>query len=116
MVDREQKNIASYREQLSSIETQLEKAKDQLRNYQDQEVRDIQKEIDILEARIASSNIEQGYNLNQIEILTKKIEALNKQIRQQKAKLEKQETAKKRAEITLDSINCLIEVRKRLEN
>jgi len=116
VVDKEQESIARYREQLSAIETQLEDIKDKLRHYPDEEIRKIQKELDILEGNVRSLTLEQGSNSNKIEILSKKIEELEKHIKQQRSKVERQDITKRRVEATLESINCLIEVRKRLEN
>ncbi len=115
VVDREQDNIAGYREELSRTETRLQDVRDQLRNYPDEEIRNIQKEIETLEKEIRTLTLEQGANVNQVESLSKTIQALEKQIKHQQTKIDKQELAQRRLEATIDCTDRLIEFRKRSE-
>jgi DNA sulfur modification protein DndD len=114
-VDKEQVNIRQWRTELSQIETQLEDVKNKLRRYPDEDIKQLQKRVDTIEARIKELTLEQGSNQQKIETLTKEIEDITKQISRQKIREEKQSIAQRRLRATEEVIARLIEVKERLE-
>lgn len=115
-IDRQQGNIHHYRTELSRVETQLDDIKKKLRNFPNEDVSELQKRLDGIEAKISDLNREFGSNQQQIETLTREIDGLGKKIDKQQMNEYKQTLAQRRIAATQDAIERLIEVRSRLEH
>ncbi|NES84021.1 MAG: AAA family ATPase [Moorea sp. SIO2B7] len=114
-VDKKQSNINQRRTEIAQIENELEEINNKFRHYPDEDIQQIQKRLDATEEAIKELTLEQGGNQQQIEIISKEIDALSKRITKHKLKEEKQAIAQRRIQATEDAIKRLIEVRTRLE-
>ncbi len=114
-VDEEQVNINHWRRQLSHVETELDNLRNKFRGYPDEDIKKLQQQLDEIEACLKNLLLEQGSNQKQLEIIDKEIAAIEKQIAKQKLKEEKQLLAQRRMQVTQEAIECLINVRTRLE-
>lgn len=115
-IDQYQYQIAEYREKISDIEYEIDKINDKLRIYPDQNIQSAQKELDNIEQHIRKLTLNQGETNLQIENIDDEIKNLEKTIKKQAIKAEKYQLTLKRINATEESINCLEEVKKRLEN
>lgn len=115
-VDRQQDNIAKWRNELSGIETQLDDIKKKLRSFPNEDISQLQKRLDETEEKIRDLTLEKGANQQQIARLTTDIEAKVKQIAKHKTNESKQALAQQRIAATQDAIERLTEVRVRLDN
>jgi DNA sulfur modification protein DndD len=115
-IDAEQANIQQWRIELSQVETELDDIRNKFRHYPDDDIKNLQKRLDEIEAAIRDVILEQGVLKQQQEILLKELETLEKQISKQKIKEEKQALAQKRISNTQEAIERLTEVRKRVES
>jgi DNA sulfur modification protein DndD len=114
-VDREQARINQFRQTISQVEIELDNIQERLRKDPSEEIRNLQKRLDEIEARIRELTLEQGANQQQIANLKAEIEGLEKQIAKQKLNEEKQVLAQRRIAATQDAIERLTEVRSRQE-
>ncbi|NEO29398.1 MAG: AAA family ATPase [Symploca sp. SIO3C6] len=114
-VDRQQANLVQGRTELSQIETQLEDLRQKLRNFPNEDISQLQKRLDETEKKILELTLEKGANQQKIEWLKTNLETKSKQIAKYKMNENKQSLAQRRICATQDSIERLIEVRKRLE-
>ncbi len=114
-VDREQARINQFRQTISQVEIELDNIQERLRKDPSEEIRNLQKRLDEIEARIRELTLEQGANQQQIANLKAEIEDLEKQIAKQKLNEEKQVLAQRRIAATQDAIERLTEVRSRQE-
>ncbi len=114
-IDREQARIQQLRQTISQIESELDNIQERLRKDPSEEIRNIQKRLDEIEAKIRDFTLEQGANQQQIANLKAEIDDLGKQITKQKLNEEKQVVAQRRIAATQDAIERLIEVRYRQE-
>lgn len=114
-IDREQAIIQQLRQTISEIETELDNIQERLRKDPSEEIRNLQKRLDEIEAKIRELTLEQGANQQQIYNLKAEIEGLDKQITKQKLNEEKQVLAQRRITATGDAIERLTEVRYRQE-
>lgn len=114
-VDREQVRIQQLRQTISEIETDLDNIQERLRKDPSEEIRNLQKRLDEIEAKIRELTLEQGANQQQIANFKAEIEDLSKQIAKQKLNEEKQVLAQKRIWATGDAIERLTQVRYRQE-
>lgn len=111
-------NIASVeqnRTELSRLETQLDTVKNKLRSYPDEDIQQLQKRLDEIEAKISTLNRETGSNQQQIDSSNHAVRQLEKQIDKQKMNEMKQVTAQRRIAATLDAVRRLTEVKDRLD-
>jgi DNA sulfur modification protein DndD len=114
-LDREQVNIDRARTELAQIENESDRVKSKLRTYPDDNIQNLQKQIDAIEANLKELILEQGSNGQQIATFEAEIAEKTKQISKQKLKEAKQALAQRRIHATQDAIDRFSEVRKRLE-
>ena len=114
-VDREQARIQQLRQIISELEAELDNIQERLRKDPSEEIRNIQKRLEEIEAKIRDLTLEQGANIQQIANLKAEIEGLDKQIAKQKINEEKQALAQRRISAAGDAIERLTEVRYRQE-
>ena len=114
-VDREQVRIQQLRQTISEIETELDHIQERLRKDPSEEIRNLQKRLDEIEAKIRELTLEQGANQQQIANFKVELEDLSKQIAKQKLNEEKQVLAQRRIWATGDAIERLTQVRYRQE-
>ena len=114
-IDKEQGSINQWRQELSLIETKLDDIKKKFRNSLNEELQTLQKKLDQLENKIKHLILNQGSKQQEINSYQKEISNLNQTISKYKVKEKRQALAQRRINVTQDSINCIIEVRKRLE-
>lgn len=115
-VDNKQRKLESDRLELSSVERELDEISEKFRQYPDEDLRNLQKQLDNLNQVIQDLRLEQGGIQQEINRLTKNLELLEKEIVKQKLIESKQQLAKRRILVTQEARNRLIEVRSRLEN
>jgi DNA sulfur modification protein DndD len=114
-VDQQQANLNQNRAELSRLETQLDDVKKKLRSYPDEDIQQLQKRLDEVEAKINHLNRETGSNQQQIETANGSVSQLEKQIDKQKMNEMKQVIAQRRIEKTQESIHCLTQIKDRLD-
>jgi DNA sulfur modification protein DndD len=114
-IDRNLANIEQWRKELSQVESQLDDINNKLRNYPDEDIKNLQKRLDEIEARMADLNRETGSNQLQLENLARDLQSLDKQVDKQQMNEIKQVLVQRRIAATQDAIERLIEVRSRLE-
>lgn len=114
-VDREQARIQQLRQIISELEAELDNIQERLRKDPSEEIRNIQKRLEEIEAKIRDLTLEQGANIQQIANLKAEVEGLDKQIAKQKINEEKQALAQRRIIAAGDAIERLTEVRSRQE-
>ena len=115
-VDRQQGNIATWRTELSGIETQLDDIKKKLRSFPNEDISQLQRRLDETEDKIRDLTLEKGANKQQLERLAIDIEAKVKQIAKHKMNESKQALVQRRIAATQDAIERLTEVRTRLDS
>ncbi|HEY9809179.1 MAG TPA: AAA family ATPase [Halomicronema sp.] len=113
--DRQQVMINECRLQLSSVENQLDDAKNNLRNFPDEDVSSLQRRLDDIDRRVNELNKELGSNEQQINTLNGEIIRLAKEIDKQKMQEMRQVLAQRRITATQDAIDRLVEVKNRLD-
>ncbi|MBE9247755.1 AAA family ATPase [Dolichospermum sp. LEGE 00240] len=114
--DREQTRVKQLRDNLSQVESELDSIQEQLRKDPNEEISNLQKRLDEIEAKSDELNREQGANQQEVSHLKTTIDALIKQISKQKQNEEKQSLAQRRINATQDAIDRLSEVKNRQEN
>ncbi|MBL1210498.1 AAA family ATPase [Geminocystis sp. GBBB08] len=115
-VNKYQQNIINWRIQLSNIEEELDKINQQLRQYPDRNIQEIQKQLDNIDQHIRQLTLNQGEINLQLENIEEELITLERQIKKQEIKAEKHSLILRRIQATEASINCILEVQKRLEN
>ncbi|MBF2055890.1 MAG: AAA family ATPase [Cyanobacterium sp. T60_A2020_053] len=115
-IDQLQSSMGEGRLNLSHNENEIDKINDQLRQYPDENIQSTQKQLDKIESHIEQINLNKGETNLELENNEKAIENLSKEILKQETKQEKQLLINRRIEATITAINCLEEVKKRLEN
>lgn len=115
-IDQHQTNINNGRLKLAQIENQLDEINEKLRKYPDQNIQSAQQKLDNIEQHIRQLTLNQGEINLQIETLTEEIANLDKQVKKQEIKAEKQALILRRITATESAIECINEVKKRLEN
>jgi len=115
-IDQYQININDYRQKISQIENEIDQINEQLRKYPDQNIQSTQKNLDNIEQHIRQLTLNQGEINLQIENINEQIKTIAKNIKKQEIKAEKYQLIIKRIKITEESIDCLEEVRQRLEH
>ena len=114
-LDRQQAQLHHQYLELNRLETEIEKVNKQLNAYPDRDIQKLQQQIEQIEAQIKDLLLKQGINQQQQIQIVEQLQKLNKQIAQHKLTESKQKLARKRIEITQETINRLNEVRIRLE-
>jgi DNA sulfur modification protein DndD len=115
-IDTEQANIHQWRRELSLVESELDEIKNKFRDYPDEDIKNLQARLDVIEDSLKDLRLEQGATKNQQEIWQKELESLQKQLQKQRLKEEKQDLSQRRMLMTQDAIDRITEVRTRLEN
>lgn len=111
-----QGSINQARSKLSKIEDELDKINEQLRKYPDQNIQSLQKQLDNIEQNIRQLTLNQGEINLQLEQIEDELADMDKQIKKQEIKQEKHNLILRRINATEESIKCITEVQKRLEN
>ncbi|HIK26758.1 MAG: AAA family ATPase [Oscillatoriaceae bacterium SKW80] len=114
-VDRASTNINNWRKEISQIETQLDEIKKKLRIYPDEDIQQLQKRLDEIEQKINELHREKGANEQKINNFSAEIEKLSKQIEKQKMNEQRQVIAQRRIAAAQKAIDCLTEVKARLD-
>lgn len=114
-VERASTNIKQWREEISQIETELDDIKKKLRSYPDEDIQQLQKRLDEIEQKINELHREKGANEQKINNLSAEIEDLSKQIDRQKMNEQRQALAQRRIAAAQKAIDCLMEVKARLD-
>ncbi|MGB3403830.1 MAG: AAA family ATPase [Microcoleaceae cyanobacterium] len=114
-INQQQSNLSQYRQELSRIETELDTLSNKLRHFPDEDIQKLQKNLDETEAKINELNREIGSNQQQIQTLQKSIDKLAKKVDKQQMNQLKQALAQRRIAATQESIDCLIQVKDRLD-
>jgi DNA sulfur modification protein DndD len=114
-IDRQKAHLSQSREELSRIETELDTVIDKLRHFPNEDIQHLQKRLDETEAKINEFNREVGSNKQQIDILKKSIDQLDKQVDKQQMNQLKQALTQRRIAATQESIDCLTQVKNRLD-
>ena len=115
-LDQQQAEINHQYLALNRLEAEINQANKQLQNYPDRDTQQLQLQIEQIEHKIKSLILEQGINQQQRSDLNQALKQLSKQITQHKLTENKQKLAQQRINATQESINCLSEVRTRLEH
>ena len=113
-IDQEQGNIAQQRTELSRIETQLDDINKKLRTFPDEDISQLQKDLDQIEATVQELILEKGANQQQIARFSTDIESKLKEIAQHEMNGKKQALAQQRIAAAQDAIERLTQVRMRL--
>ncbi|MBD2394062.1 AAA family ATPase [Cyanobacterium aponinum FACHB-4101] len=108
--------INNCRLDLNQIENELDNLNEQLRKYPDKNIQQMQKQLDNIENHIRQVILNQGEINLQLDNLEEELSKLEKQIIKQEIKAEKENLIKRRIEATQKAIDCILEVKKRLEN
>ncbi|MBP0011641.1 MAG: AAA family ATPase [Roseofilum sp. SBFL] len=103
------------RQDLSAIETQLDTVKSKLRSYPDLDIQSLQKRLDQTESRMSELERETGANEQKIKLLDADIAQKEKQIAKHQSNEKKQQLAQKRIQVAVEAINCIAEMKYRLD-
>ena len=114
-VDDSQEEITALRQKLNHLESELEEVKQQLREYPDQQIKQLQQEADETEKSLENLFLEKGRNEIEIKQNTETIETLTKKLNQEKSKEEKQTLAQRRRETTEKAISCIKQLKADVE-
>jgi DNA sulfur modification protein DndD len=109
-VDEEQRKMGDMRQSLSRIETDLDTIRDQLRSSPSEDIRNLEKRHEEIDAKIQSLNREQGENNQKVKDREKLIEELRRQIEKHQATEARQAQAQRRIAATEDAIARLKQV------
>jgi DNA sulfur modification protein DndD len=93
----------------------LDKIKEKLINYPNEDIQQLQNRLDVTDTTIRELILEQGAKQQKIDDLTREVGEIVKQVAKQKMNEQKQALAQRRIIATQEAAECLIEVRKRLE-
>jgi len=113
-IDEQQGNITQKRTELSRIETQLDDINRKLRNFPNEDISQLQKDLDQVETIVQEFTLEKGANQQQIERLSADIEVKVKEIAQHEMNSKKEALAQRRIAVAQDAIERLTQVRVRL--
>ncbi|MBW4665678.1 MAG: hypothetical protein KME01_16030 [Chroococcus sp. CMT-3BRIN-NPC107] len=93
----------------------MDKIKEKLINYPNEDIQQLQNRLDVTDTTIRELILEQGAKQQKIDDLTREVGEIVKQVAKQKMNEQKQALAQRRIIATQEAAECLIEVRKRLE-
>ena len=114
-LDRQQAKINHHYLELNRLEQELEKVNQQLKNYPNRNIQEIQQKIETIENNLKTLILERGINQQQQKDLLEILNKLLKQIDRHKLTEDKQKIARQRIDLTMESIARLDRVRTRLE-
>lgn len=109
-VDEEQRKIGDLRQTLSRIETELDTIHEQLRTSPIEDIRNLEKRHEEIDAKIQALNREQGENDQRVKVLSQQIEDLRRQIEKHQATETRQAQAQRRIAATEEAIDRLKQV------
>jgi len=114
-LDQEQGSIENWRRRISRLQDQLSDIRSLLRGNEDTNVQGIEKRLEEIEQRKADLIRADGRCQQLLETAENSIRQLNRQIKEQRLKGREQKLAKRRVAATLDAIERLEEVRRRVD-
>ncbi|MFP4338459.1 MAG: AAA family ATPase [Halothece sp.] len=106
-VDESQAEIAELRQKLNHLESDLEEVKQQLREYPDQEIKELQQAVDETEKELENLFLEKGRNEIEIKQNTDQLKGVSRKLNQEESKEKKQNLAQRRRETTENAIACI---------
>ncbi len=109
-VDEEQQKIREVRQKISRIETELDTIRDQFRSSPSEDIRNLEKRHEEIDAKIESLSREQGENNQKIKDRDKQVEELQRQIEKHQATEERQVQTQRRIAATGEAIDRLKQV------
>jgi DNA sulfur modification protein DndD len=109
-VDEEQKNKDAIRQNLSVIETELDAIRDQIRSSPIEDIRNLEKRHEEIDAQIQSLSREQGENGQKVKDREKEIDDLKQKIEKQQTTEARQAQTQRRIRATDDAISRLKQV------
>lgn len=115
-VDDSLEQITHLREKLGDLEKELEKVKQQLREYPDQEIKQLQQDLDGIEKRLEDLLLEKGRNEIELHQKTTELEGFSYKLNQEKSKEEKYHLAQRRRQATEQAISCLKQLKGEVEH
>ncbi len=114
-VDESQEEITILRRKLASLEEELEKVKQQLREYPDQKIKQLQTDLDTTEKDLENLLLEKGRNEIELKQKTEQLDSLEQKLNQEQSKEDKQQLAQRRRKATEEAISCLQELKTEIE-
>jgi len=114
-INQYQQNINDWRIQLANIENQLDNINEQLRQYPDLNIQEMQKKLDNIDKHIRQLTLNEGEVNLQLDNIQEDLINIEKQIKKQEIKAEKHALIIRRIEATEESIKCIMEIQKRME-
>ncbi len=114
-IDLHQAKTNDFYRQLNELETELEKTTKKLKNFPDRDIQNLHFDLEQTEETIKSLVLEQGEQRQQLADIRYSIAKISSDIERQKLTEHKQAVAKKRVDVTVESIAKLNEIRNRLE-
>ena len=114
-LDQEQGSIENWRRRISRLRDQLSDIRSLLRGNEDTNVQGIEQRLEDIEKRKIDLSRADGRCQQLLETAENSIRQLNRQIKDQRLKGREQKLTKRRVEATLDAIERLEEVRRRVD-
>ena len=114
-LDENKQTVNQLREELASKENQLDTIKENLRNYPQADIKQLQIKLDEAERKIKELTIELGANQHQIGTIEAEITQKERQIQKHQIKEEKQKLIKRRITATEEVIKRLNDVKTLVE-
>lgn len=114
-LDRQQREIKNQYLMLNQLESEIEHAAKQLKNYPSRNIQQLQQNIETTSEQIKSLILEQGELQQQKSDRTQQLDKLKQKIAKHKLTQSKQKLAQRRIAVATDASDRLNEVRTRLE-
>ncbi len=114
-VDQEQVKISQGRLELSQVETKIDNLKSRLREFPVEDIQQLQKRLDEVEARLSELERETGANQQKLRLIEAEIETKTKQIAKHQVNEVKQALTQKRLLAGQEVMKRISEVKSRLE-
>ncbi len=114
-VEQEQASIENLRRHLSTLETQLDDIREQLKGSEDVNVQGFEQRLEEIENKIIELHREDENAARDIDEIDAEVANLNKQIKELKAKSKQQAQIKRQIAVTEDAIDRIEEVRRRVD-
>jgi len=108
--------VAVLREKLATLEHELETVKQQLREYPDQKIKELQAALDETEKELENCLIEKGRNEIELKQKTEQLDTLNQKLNQEETKEAKQKLVQRRREATEAAITCIKQLKADIEH
>jgi len=115
-IDNRQEQVAVLREKLATLEHELETVKQQLREYPDQKIKELQAALDETEKELENCLIEKGRNEIELKQKTEQLDTLNQKLNQEETKEAKQKLVQRRREATEAAITCIKQLKADIEH